>query len=94
MSVANPSHCSALNPKKGSDGRWSRSGETFTFVDQSSSVLSPGGNELNLPAEGDHSSMVKFGYKEHSSYTSVIRFLRDLSFGAAATPRTGTNESP
>lgn len=64
---------------QGPDGRWSRSGDFFTFVEASSSVLQlPRNIEVSIPAEGDHSNMVKFTHKLHQSYTSVVKHMKKV----------------
>ncbi|RPB13466.1 hypothetical protein P167DRAFT_115662 [Morchella conica CCBAS932] len=63
------------------NGKLSRSGDYFTAVESQSAVLQlPRKIAESLPAEGDHSTMVKFSNKTTSnSYTSVLKHLRNLA---------------
>lgn len=60
---------------------WARTGDYYTAVESESLILNlPSSIEETLPAEGDHSTMVKFEHEHHATFTSLIRKLRELIF--------------
>lgn len=61
------------------NGKWSRSGEFFTAVEQGSSMLQlPNKIEETLAVEGDHSDMVKFDHNSGLAYTTILKHLREF----------------
>ena len=58
------------------DGTWARAGEYITVVSKDSALLGlPQAVEERMAAEGNHSTMVKFGDRSSADYTKALDFL-------------------